>query len=104
VTRLQWAYDMVLINSHIPIEDNKLLLRFGVILKAGKGVTLAPEVLEAHVAAARNGYFEDVAIWENKRWREQPLLTDGDGPIAEVRKWYNSFFGNAFAPPTRSMR
>ena len=103
-TRLQWAYDMVLINSHIPIEDNKLLLRFGVILRAGKGVTLPPEVLEAHVAAARNGYFEDVAIWENKRWRDQPLLTDGDGPIAEVRKWYNSFFSNAFASPTRSVR
>ncbi len=104
VTRLQWAYDMVLINSHVPIEDNKLLLRFGVILKAGKGVTLPPEVLEAHVAAARNGYFEDVAIWENKRWRDQPLLTDGDGPIADVRNWYNSFFSNAFASPSRSVR
>ena len=103
-TRLQWAYDMVLINSHIPIEYNKLLLRFGVILKAGKGVTLPREVLEAHVAAARNGYFEDVAIWENKRWRDQPLLTDGDGPIGEVRKWYTSFFRDSFASPTRSVR
>lgn len=95
LTRLQWAYDMVLINSHIPITENKLLLRFGVTLKAGKGVTLPPAVLEAHVAAARNGYFEDVAIWENKRWREQPLLTDGDGPIGEVRSWYASFFNDA---------
>ena len=73
-THLEWAYDMVLINAHIPIEENKLLLRFGVILKAGEGVTLPPAVLEAHVAAARNGYFEDVAIWENKRWRDQPDL------------------------------
>lgn len=92
LTRLQWAYDMVLINAHIPIEANKLLLRFGVILKAGEGVTLPPEVLEAHVAAARNGYFEDVAIWENKCWRDHPILADGDGPITEVRKWYSSFF------------
>jgi 3-ketosteroid 9alpha-monooxygenase subunit A len=95
---------MILINSHIPIEDDKLLLRFGVVLKAGKGVTLPPEVLGAHVAAARNGYFEDVAIWENKRWRDQPLLTDGDGPIGEVRKWYASFFSDSVASPTRSMR
>jgi 3-ketosteroid 9alpha-monooxygenase subunit A len=96
-TRLQWAYDMVLINAHIPIEENKLLLRFGVILKAGVGITLPPEVLEAHVAAARNGYFEDVAIWENKRWRDQPIFADGDGPIGEVRKWYSSFFPDATA-------
>ena len=92
LTRLQWAYDMVLINAHIPIEENKLLLRFGVMLKAGVGVTLPPEVLDAHIAAARDGYFEDVAIWENKRWRDNPIFADGDGPIGEVRKWYSTFF------------
>jgi 3-ketosteroid 9alpha-monooxygenase subunit A len=97
-TRLEWAYDMVLINAHIPIEENRLLLRFGVILKSGEGVTLPPEVIEAHVAAARNGYFQDVAIWEHKRWRDQPLFADGDGPIGEVRKWYTSFFSDATAP------
>lgn len=91
-TRLEWAYDMVLINAHIPVEQDRLLLRFGVMLKTGKGVTLPPQVLEAHVAAARDGYFEDVAIWENKRWRDEPMLADGDGPIGEVRKWYSSFF------------
>ena len=89
---------MVLINAHTPIEDNKLLLRFGVILKAGEGVTLPPAVLEAHVAAARNGYFEDVAIWENKCWRDHPIFADGDGPIGDVRKWYASFFNDAIAP------
>jgi 3-ketosteroid 9alpha-monooxygenase subunit A len=94
-TRLEWAYDMVLINAHIPIEENKLLLRFGVILKAGVGVTLPPGVLEAHIGAARDGYFEDVAIWENKRWRDKPIFADGDGPIGEVRKWYSGFFADA---------
>ncbi len=91
-TRLEWAYDMVLINAHIPVDEDRLLLRFGVVLKAGEGVTLPPAVLEAHIAAARDGYFEDVAIWENKRWRDQPIFADGDGPIGEVRKWYDSFF------------
>lgn len=94
-TRLAWAYDMVLINAHIPIEENKLLLRFGVTLKAGVGVTLPPQVLEAHVAAARDGYFQDVAIWENKCWRDHPIFADGDGPIGEIRKWYASFYEDA---------
>jgi 3-ketosteroid 9alpha-monooxygenase subunit A len=86
---------MVLINAHIPIEENKLLLRFGVSLRAGEGVTLPQEVIEAHVAAARDGYFADVAIWENKCWRDQPVFVDGDGPIGEIRKWYASFFTDA---------
>jgi 3-ketosteroid 9alpha-monooxygenase subunit A len=46
------------------------------------------------VAAARDGYFQDVAIWEHKRWRDKPLLVDGDGPIGEIRKWYQSFFAD----------
>lgn len=91
-TRLAWAFPMVLINAHIPIEENKLLLRFGVALKAGVGVKLPPQILEAHVAAARDGYFQDVAIWENKCWREIPVLAAGDGPIRKIRKWYASFY------------
>ncbi len=92
LTRLAWAYDMVLINSHVPIEEDRLLLRFGVSLRAGEGVTLPKAVVDAHVAAARDGYFEDVAIWENKLWRDTPLLVKEDGPIWKVRKWYRSFY------------
>lgn len=91
-THLAWAYPMVLINAHLPIDEKRLLMRFGVTLKVGEGVKLPPQVLEAHVAAARDGYFQDVAIWENKCWRDTPILADGDGPIGKVRSWYASFF------------
>ena len=97
-TRLQWAFDMVLVNAHVPIEEKKLLLRFGVTLRAGQGVELPPEVIEAHVAAARDGYFQDVAIWEHKKWRDRPVFADGDGPIGDLRKWYASFYKNTGAP------
>jgi 3-ketosteroid 9alpha-monooxygenase subunit A len=68
------------------------------MVKAGDGVTLPPVVLEAHIAAARDGYFQDVAIWEHKRWRDHPIFADGDGPIGEVRKWYASFYPDATLP------
>jgi 3-ketosteroid 9alpha-monooxygenase subunit A len=97
-TRLGWAYPMVLVNAHVPIDENRLLLRFGVSLRAGEGVELPRPVIEAHVAAARNGYFQDVAIWEHKCWRDTPVLVAGDGPIMKVRKWYASFFPGATAP------
>lgn len=91
-TRLGWALPMVLINAHIPIDENRLLLRFGVSLRVGVGVELPRAIIDAHVAAARDGYFQDVAIWENKRWRDTPVLADGDGPIHQIRKWYASFY------------
>jgi hypothetical protein len=35
---------------------------------------------------------EDIPIWENKRYLERPLLCDGDGPIAEFRRWCLQFY------------
>jgi 3-ketosteroid 9alpha-monooxygenase subunit A len=90
-TRLTWAFPMVLINAHVPIDGERLQIHFGVSVRTGAGVTLPPKVLDALVASARDGYFQDVAIWEHKRFRERPHLVDGDGPIAEVRRWYASF-------------
>jgi len=95
-TRLKWAYDMVLINAHIPLDEKTLLLRFGVTLKKEDGVDIPQQVVDMHVAAARDGYFDDVAIWENKRWRDRPVLADGDGPIMKLRQWHQSFYADAF--------
>ena len=35
---------------------------------------------------------EDIPIWEAKVHRAQPLLCDGDGPIAEYRRWCQQFY------------
>lgn len=35
---------------------------------------------------------EDIPIWEHKRYREAPALCDGDGPIAEYRRWCRQFY------------
>jgi phenylpropionate dioxygenase-like ring-hydroxylating dioxygenase large terminal subunit len=34
---------------------------------------------------------QDIPIWENKRYRERPLLSDADGPILAFRRWYRQF-------------
>jgi hypothetical protein len=35
---------------------------------------------------------QDLPIWENKVYREDPILCDGDGPIAKHRKWFQQFY------------
>ena len=42
--------------------------------------------------ALQSGYFQDVAIWEHKKWLEAPMLCDGDGPIGDLRRWYAQFY------------
>jgi 3-ketosteroid 9alpha-monooxygenase subunit A len=40
------------------------------------------------------GFQQDVAIWENKVWRDRPTLCDGDGAIGALRRWYRQFYVN----------
>lgn len=35
---------------------------------------------------------EDVPIWENKTFHEQPQLSEVDGPIARFREWYSQYY------------
>jgi hypothetical protein len=34
---------------------------------------------------------EDMIIWAHKRYLEKPMLFDGDGPFAKMRRWYGQF-------------
>jgi 3-ketosteroid 9alpha-monooxygenase subunit A len=34
----------------------------------------------------------DMIIWNNKKYRQKPLLCDGDGPILQFRKWFRQFY------------
>ncbi len=35
---------------------------------------------------------EDIPIWENKRFHRRPVLCEGDGPIADYRRWCLQFY------------
>ena len=39
-----------------------------------------------------NNFEQDRPIWENKIFREPPMLCDGDGPIIYLRKWAKQFY------------
>ena len=37
-------------------------------------------------------FTQDVAIWENKIYREHPMVTKVDGPVAQYRRWFRQFY------------
>ncbi len=107
--------DTRLINCNTPVDENLVHLWFGVMIqvdnfsqakldnaqaelnKLGYGeleVTVENLTLvqAAIIEANQKGYYDDVAIWENKLFREQPVLCDGDGPLNKLRKWYEQFY------------
>jgi len=37
---------------------------------------------------------QDIPIWNHKHYQPNPILCDGDGPIAQFRKWFSQFYAS----------
>jgi 3-ketosteroid 9alpha-monooxygenase subunit A len=92
VTRLDGVANGVLVNAHTPIDENTLHLRFAVSLKVRKEREQTEAFMRKYIDNLREGFLQDVRIWEHKVYRERPILCDGDGPIGQLRKWYQQFY------------
>src|SRR3546814_10903003 len=38
------------------------------------------------------GFEQDVTIWKNKARIDNPLLCEEDGPVYQLRRWYEQFY------------
>jgi len=38
------------------------------------------------------GFLQDVEIWRNKTPIDNPLLCEEDGPVYQLRRWYEQFY------------
>jgi 3-ketosteroid 9alpha-monooxygenase subunit A len=92
ISDMRGVLHSMLINAHTMIDEQTLDLRFGVRLKTGKNAEKTKRIAAAYIENLTQGFLEDVAIWENKTYREVPLLCADDGPIMKLRKWYAQFF------------
>ncbi|MBF6101099.1 3-ketosteroid-9-alpha-hydroxylase subunit A [Nocardia cyriacigeorgica] len=84
----------VLLNCHYPVSSDKFVLMYGIIGKKMPGV---PEDVAVQAAVAlgdyiRLGFEQDVEIWRHKARIDNPLLCEEDGPVYQLRRWYNQFY------------
>ncbi|WP_030257640.1 Rieske 2Fe-2S domain-containing protein [Streptomyces violens] len=98
--------EMVLINCHYPIDENSFLLQYGAIVKKLPGMTDA-EAAETAQLTSRGlaaGFEQDVEIWRHKTRIDNPLLTEEDGPVYQLRRWYEQFYRDAAEVPEEMTR
>jgi 3-ketosteroid 9alpha-monooxygenase subunit A len=87
--------DSVLINCHYPIDENSFVLQYGIIVE--KAAHLAdPEAMARRMGQfIKLGFEQDVEIWRNKARIDNPLLCEEDGPVYQLRRWYEQFYVDA---------
>jgi 3-ketosteroid 9alpha-monooxygenase subunit A len=90
--RMSGIFDNYMLVAHTPINPGELDLRLGVSLKLAGDRQKTEAVLELYMNNLKSGFEDDLRIWENKLYRETPVLCDGDGPITQLRRWYRQFY------------
>ena len=85
------AFQTVLQATITPITNNRVLLRFAFV-KPKELSELFNIYTDGLIEEIVRQVQQDMPIWQNKIYREDPILCDGDGPIAKYRRWFQQFY------------
>lgn len=85
------VFKTVMMGSMAPITATRMKLRFA--FTKPKDLSEQFSILtDGLIAEVVRQVGHDMVIWENKLYRPDPILCDGDGPIAKYRKWFSQFY------------
>lgn len=87
-------YPSLMIITHTPIDDGKVMVWYGLMVKVANAEPTKEDVQMAlaYEDAGVEAFAQDFEIWGNKRPCTAPLMVQGDGPFDKVRIWYKQFF------------
>ena len=84
-------FDIVMMGTITPIDDQNIHMRFSFSMPKQQTSehTLYANAFRDEIVRQVG---QDIPIWENKVYLEEPTRCDGDGPIARYRKWFDQFY------------
>lgn len=86
--------EVVLINCHLPTGPDSFTLQYGIAVKKPEGLdeATAQFIAKKYAEMFGEGFLQDVHIWKNKVPVQNPLLCEEDGPVYQLRRWYEQFY------------
>jgi 3-ketosteroid 9alpha-monooxygenase subunit A len=89
--------EVILINCHLPTGPDSFTLQYAISVKKPEGLDekTVKYIADAYTNSFGSGFLQDVAIWENKVPVQNPLLCEDDGPVYQLRRWYEQFYVDA---------
>lgn len=82
--------EFMLYHTAQPVDEETTTLRWvmGVTTNISSDMDLGPSIIYGF----KTGVDDDIPIWRDKKYMENPALCDGDGPINKHRKWTKQFY------------
>jgi 3-ketosteroid 9alpha-monooxygenase subunit A len=87
-----FEFETFWLNVHIPVNNEEVDLCSAVIIKPKPGTEMPQAFIDMYPEIAHAAFGQDVEIWKDKTYQENPILCDADGPINKLRKWYEQFY------------
>jgi 3-ketosteroid 9alpha-monooxygenase subunit A len=86
--------DVILINCHYPVTQTRFKLQYGLMVRKIEGLSDEDnaKIARKYSTMFGEGFLQDVHIWKNKSPIENPLLCEEDGPVYQLRRWYQQFY------------
>jgi 3-ketosteroid 9alpha-monooxygenase subunit A len=86
--------EVILINTHIATSPESFTLQYGITVRKPEGMDDATVafIAEKYTKMFGEGFLQDVHIWKNKIAVQNPLLCEEDGPVYQLRRWYEQFY------------
>ena len=92
IIRYSGICDTVQVTSVVAVDTEHVEVRYGFTQKKIDGKAPEGGVGPALIQNICFQMGQDIPIWEHKIYQPRPMLCDGDGPIAEFRRWCEQFY------------
>ncbi len=94
----QDSIEMLTYITQTPIDEEltEVSLHFSMKWLPDAGATESISELNDQITNLQ--FTQDVPIWEHKIYRERPIVTKVDGPIAQYRRWFRQFYSDGCGP------
>ncbi len=80
--------------GNVPITQNSFVMHFGMKVRALDDLSFAENqrLIREYIKRGQETFFQDLRIWDSKVRVDNPVLCGGDGPVLQLREWYNQFY------------
>jgi nitrite reductase/ring-hydroxylating ferredoxin subunit len=84
--------EMLTYITQTPIDEELTEVNLCFSMKALPDQKATESISELNDRITNEQFTQDVPIWENKIYRERPMLTKNDGPVTQYRRWFRQFY------------
>jgi nitrite reductase/ring-hydroxylating ferredoxin subunit len=103
ITLPKYGAQMHLLVLSSPVDAENIVFRTAVAVKNWGPRAWTYFIREATALGVAREIGQDAPIWESKRYLERPMLAEGDGPIADYRRYCKQFYPTHSASGTTKL-